>query len=303
MGDNFRYQGSIRSTGGHVVIEEEQAPTPRHWRRRRRVRRLEARGQALTLDPIFAGARWRGPVPNKTPGAMGDLLGLVLHVEQGTEAGTDSWFHNPGSEVSAHLGVGSYLEQWVKFDDRAWAEEAGNSRWLSIETAGHNTEALDSDQLHLIAQIYAHLHAAAGFPFRTSELPTEAGFGWHGMGGSAWGDHLDCPGDKRKAQRAIILAKAITLVHPDPAKTPQPSAHPVTPAYPGQPLKMGDSSHAIKVVSEHLQARGWRIDASRHYSRQLEHVVAEFQAEKHLRVDGIIGPVTWWAIWHLPVTS
>lgn len=269
-------------------------------------------GRFKADEPLYPAARWRGPVPNKTPGAMvAPLLGLVLHVEQGTEAGTDSWFHNPGSEVSAHLGAPKQsemgdpvpLDQFVAFDDRAWAEVAGNSRWLSIETAGYASDPLDSSQLHMIASLYADLHRVFSFPFRTSESPTEAGFGWHGMGGEAWGGHLDCPGDKRKAQRAIILAKAITLTHPIPAQTPKPSPHDVTPTYPGHVLEVGSKGHAVKELTEHLHARGWKIDPTDTYTKAVEKVVAEFEAEKDLRVDGITGPVVWWSVWHLPVTS
>jgi peptidoglycan hydrolase-like protein with peptidoglycan-binding domain len=233
------------------------------------------------------------------------LLGLVLHVEQGGEAGTDQWFHEPGSEVSAHFGSPRdvvQLDQWVSMTDRAWAEAAGNSRWLSVETAGFATDELDSEQLHTLAALYADLHRIHGFPFRTSESPTEAGFGWHGMGGEAWGGHPDCPGDKRKAQRGVILAKALTIVHPSPSNTPRPSPHPVTPRYPGQLLEVGRYGHGVKELTEQLQARGWRIAPTMTYDPAVERVVAEFQAEKDLRVDGVVGPVTWFAVWHAPVT-
>jgi hypothetical protein len=267
----------------------------------------------VTIEARYPEARWRGPVPNKVAGGMAPALrGLVLHVEQGGEPGTDSWFHNPGSEVSAHtgaptadtLGESVPLDQWVDFDDRAWAEANGNSRWLSVETAGFATDPMDSSQLHEIAKLYAWLHGQApeSFPFRTSNSVTESGFGWHGMGGAAWGGHLGCPGDKRKAQRAVILAKAITLVHPKPAHTPHHSGEPSTPAYPGI-LEEGTTGKGVEELTGHLRGRGWAIKKTGVYSVQVRDVVSAFQDEKHLHVDGIVGPATWWAVWHLPVTS
>ena len=38
-----------------------------------------------------------------------------------------------------------------------------------------------------------------------ADKPGQGGFGWHGMGGAAWGNHPGCPGDLRKAQRPLIL--------------------------------------------------------------------------------------------------
>lgn len=57
----------------------------------------------------------------------------------GTLAGTDSWFNNPASKVSAHFGVGDNgdLHQYVLLSDSAWANgilEPGN-RWGEVSTA------------------------------------------------------------------------------------------------------------------------------------------------------------------------
>lgn len=62
----------------------------------------------------------------------------------GSLAGTDSWFNNPASQVSAHYGVGldGALHQYVKLEDGAWANgvlEPGNS-WMG--PAGINPNLL-----------------------------------------------------------------------------------------------------------------------------------------------------------------
>lgn len=47
---------------------------------------------------------------------------IVIHIMEGTLNGTDSWFNNPSSHVSAHSGVGSNGEvhDYVHSVDTAW---------------------------------------------------------------------------------------------------------------------------------------------------------------------------------------
>ncbi|HYV36748.1 MAG TPA: N-acetylmuramoyl-L-alanine amidase, partial [Gemmataceae bacterium] len=86
-------------------------------------------------------ANWRGPIPNmNTGGIIRPLRGLVLHVQEGTEAGTDATFHDPHLAIprSAHFGnpQAGRLDQWVDTNDMAWAQVAGNPQWISVENEG-----------------------------------------------------------------------------------------------------------------------------------------------------------------------
>jgi len=47
---------------------------------------------------------------------------VVVHIMDGTLSGTDSWFANPASQVSAHYGIGKNGEvhQYVQENDSAW---------------------------------------------------------------------------------------------------------------------------------------------------------------------------------------
>jgi N-acetylmuramoyl-L-alanine amidase len=47
---------------------------------------------------------------------------IVIHIMDGTLSGTDSWFANPTSQVSAHYGIGKSGEvhQYVQEADAAW---------------------------------------------------------------------------------------------------------------------------------------------------------------------------------------
>jgi peptidoglycan hydrolase-like protein with peptidoglycan-binding domain len=51
-----------------------------------------------------------------------------------------------------------------------------------------------------------------------------------------------------------------------------------------------------------MAERGWRVDATGVFNRQSERVCLEFQAEKRLEVDGLVGPSTWRATWTAAVT-
>ena len=51
-----------------------------------------------------------------------------------------------------------------------------------------------------------------------------------------------------------------------------------------------------------MKERGWKIGADGQYGPQTKEVARQFQAEKRLGVDGLIGPGTWAAAWTAPVS-
>lgn len=163
----------------------------------------------------FQLARWRGPVSNRTVGGMvRPIQGLVLHIQQGTENGTDTWFHNSASQVSAHFGnpKSGTLDQWVDTDDVAWAEVAGNRNWISVENEGNSGDTLTSGQVANAALLLAWLNLTEGVLLQPADSPTDTGLGYHAMGGAAWGGHSDCPGQPIVNQRADIIQTAQQLV-------------------------------------------------------------------------------------------
>ena len=167
--------------------------------------------------PRFPLATWKGPIPNENhAGMVFPIQGLVLHVEQGSETGTSSWFHNPGAQASAHFGNPKKgpLDQWVDTNDEAWAEMAGNRRWISVEHEGFSGEQLTETQLENDAHLLAWIHL--NYPHVLLQLTNDPlngwGLGWHGMGGEAWGGHLDCPGPGIIAARTSIVNRAKELL-------------------------------------------------------------------------------------------
>jgi peptidoglycan hydrolase-like protein with peptidoglycan-binding domain len=48
--------------------------------------------------------------------------------------------------------------------------------------------------------------------------------------------------------------------------------------------------------------RGWTIAVDGDFGPQSASVCTQFQTEKHLTVDGMVGPQTWNASWTAPIT-
>lgn len=161
----------------------------------------------------------RRPVRHFSVGGMsGRLHGLVLHVQQGTEADTVSWFNAIGlpAPASAHFGNPKHgpLEQFVDTDNMAWAQKAGNHDWISIENEGYVGDSLTPSQVENVAMLLAWLHWAKDVPLQLADNPASFGLGYHSMGGSAWG-HLYCPGKPIIGQRLTIIELAAHWPLPD----------------------------------------------------------------------------------------
>lgn len=80
------------------------------------------------------------PSPNFSTGRRGFApITIVIHIMEGTLTGTDSWFRNPASQVSAHYGIGRTGEthQYVKETDTAWhAGRVNAPSWRLIKPSG-----------------------------------------------------------------------------------------------------------------------------------------------------------------------
>ncbi|WP_405019542.1 N-acetylmuramoyl-L-alanine amidase [Kitasatospora sp. NBC_00070] len=162
------------------------------------------------------GTTWIGPTPNRTVGGQAARRGLALHIQDGSEAGSEAWFKNPEAQASSHFlnpKVGG-LRQMVDTDDKAWAQAAGNPYWISVENEGRGGDALTASQIENCARLLAWLHTTYDVALQLTDDPNGRGLGWHGMGGAAWGGHPDCPGKAVLAQRGQILARAQQLTNP-----------------------------------------------------------------------------------------
>ena len=109
--------------------------------------------------------------------------------------GVISWFHNPTSQVSAHLvfpgsAAPGEVTQMVAWNDMAWAEAAYNPVADDIETADDIWVGNDVDGMAVLARIVAFRLHERGLPAVWS---TTRGFCRHADLGSAGGGHTECP--------------------------------------------------------------------------------------------------------------
>lgn len=78
-----------------------------------------------------------------------------------------------------------------------------------------------------------------------------------------------------------------------------PEERPNVPPFPG-PMRRGSSGDGVRQLQERLRERRWHIGVDGEFGRQTFTVVVNFQKEKGLDPDGIVGPVTWDALWTAP---
>lgn len=85
---------------------------------------------------------------------------------------------------------------------------------------------------------------------------------------------------------------------------PRTEAAKVAPSYPGYVLSRnpGRFDANVRVWQAQMASRGWGIAADGYFGDGTLKVVRQFQQEKSLGVDGLIGPKTWAAAWTAPVT-
>lgn len=84
------------------------------------------------------------PSPNFTSGRSGQKPEvIVLHIMAGTLVGTDSWFSQPQSQVSANYGIGlsGEVHQYVQDSDTAWAQGRVSNPSFSLYKPGINPNA------------------------------------------------------------------------------------------------------------------------------------------------------------------
>lgn len=73
---------------------------------------------------------------------------------------------------------------------------------------------------------------------------------------------------------------------------------PISPKpYPGRPLHQGTYGNDVRILQGRLNERGKAVTVDGIFGHQTIVVVRQFQQEKHLLPDGIVGPRTWSALW------
>jgi hypothetical protein len=96
------------------------------------------------------------------------------------------------------------------------------------------------------------------------------------------------------------------VVPPKPIGPAGPAVGPVAPAAPppGPQAVLGRGSNGsdVRIWQRQMARRTWHIAVDGVFGPQSARVARRFQAEKGLRVDGLVGPRTWDAAWRRPIT-
>lgn len=244
---------------------------------------------------LFSKAKWR-PVKNFTNNGQDKVLGVVVHIMDGTLEGSEAWFNNPASQASSTFGTGKdgELRQWVDTADRAWAQAAGNRTYISVENEGHGGDVLTDKQIEANAQVLAWASKVHGFKLQLAQKVGDPGLAYHALGGSAWGGHTSCPGSRIVAQLPLILRRAQEInkvvAVPAPSYAPFPGA-----AF----FKFGKKSPIYLAVGKALVKagyKGYKVGPSTTWGPADERGVKWFQQSKsELKgdADGKFGPKTW----------
>ena len=148
--------------------------------------------------PRYPNAKWMGASPENYSTARIHPKFIVCHVMQGSESGTENWFHNPQAIVSAHFGVSKtgLVQQYVDTWNEAYAEMAYNGLAVSVEHEGYSGQHLTEAQVVADRRLFAWINKVHRIPLIWRANPYgRGGVVSHGELGVAGGDHLLCPGD------------------------------------------------------------------------------------------------------------
>lgn len=162
------------------------------------------------------GAIWK-PVVNHASGAIGPVVGMVVHHMVGSEASAYSRFNQPGSGASAHFGVtfDGTIFQYVDTNDAAYhACQANYQGQVGVENESLPDpawEPLTAEQVAANGRIARWLADEHGMVLRVADPDDRRGVGYHSMVpgpcGQAWGQ-TGCPGEAIANQRGEIVAAA-----------------------------------------------------------------------------------------------
>ena len=136
------------------------------------------------------------PTPNYTPVAIRHDL-VILHMMEGSYAGSVAWLCNPDVKASAHLCMmadGSEVTQLVPLSQKAWAQCRFNGAGVSLEIEGFTARGFSDVTLRAAAQIAAWLCRAYAIPPVWADGGKGRGVCSHHDLGIGGGGHVDICG-------------------------------------------------------------------------------------------------------------
>jgi hypothetical protein len=257
---------------------------------------------------------WIGS-PNYSSRSGASVRLIVLHTSEGamTYQSLGGYFQGDVS-ASSHVGIDNKtrgtIGEYVNRSNKAWTQANANPVCVSAElctpagaAAGWSRDYWLSAQRILLdnaADWVAEEAAAFGIPLTWLSASEAQGSGRgvcdHGDLGPWGGGHYDC-GDGFPMDYVLDKAGGSASV---PDVKPGGNVPPLHVDYFGcsHNSQCGD----VRTWQQQMSARGWTIGVDGIFGPQSAGVAEQFQAEKGLAVDGLVGPDTWSASWTAPVT-
>lgn len=221
-------------------------------------------------------------------------------------------YTTPADHAQCSAEVRAILHEHLTNPTEGWVDIAYNflacqhgavfeGRGLGKRSGANGNRQLNTDDYAVCAIV--GIHEPIGDPLLTGLADAIDLLREHGAGprvsGHCDGYNTDCPGPD--------LYRWAHLGAPRPGGTPATPPPPAdaAPAWPGRYLRVTNpmmNGEDIRDWQQRMHERGWPIDVDGWYGPQSAGVCRQFQAEKGLQVDGIVGPITWAAAWKAPVT-
>jgi len=262
---------------------------------------------------------------------------LTFHTTEGSTTGQSlaNWLGNPAAQVSYHAAVdmeAGVVHRFVDSDMKAWSQANYNPQGLSVafctpEGAANgwsrdtwlNQKSVMLDNAAAIGATFADWY---GIPLVELSSGSAQGGGvgccQHANLGAGGGGHVDCGLGRFPMDELIRRMGGAATAPPPSSGTVPPASGGKAPAWPypsdhwlGQPdadprchsgyYGGADQTH-VRTWQGQMATRGWSISADGMYGPASENVCRQFQAEKGLGVDGLVGPQTWSAAWTAGVT-
>ncbi|RII09693.1 N-acetylmuramoyl-L-alanine amidase A [Streptomyces sp. YIM 130001] len=221
---------------------------------------------------------------NYASGRSATISQVVVHVTQGSYAGTVSWFQNPEAETSSHYVVRSSdgeVTQMVRDADTAWHARSANASALGIEHEGYvDDPSWFTDSMYRSsAALTKHLCDKYGIPKDREHIV----------------GHVEVPGnDHTDPGPHWNWEYYMELVGGDSGGGTPSDGLSFT-SYEKQ--RSGSTGAQVKAVQSLLSTHGYEAGAADgDFGTSTLAAVKAFQKDIGLEADGVVGAKTWTAL-------
>jgi peptidoglycan hydrolase-like protein with peptidoglycan-binding domain len=254
------------------------------------------------------------PSPNYSSRGGATVRLIVLHTAEGalTYESLGNYFKSSSSGVSSQVGIDDKrgkIGEYVTRGNKAWTQGNANPVAVSAEMCAFaswsNSTWRNSHNNMLLNTADWIKEEAAKFGIPITKLtPSQAqgsgrGVCQHRDLGSWGGGHSDC-GDGFPIDYVLDLARGGTPAPPSGGGGGGSKAPTLHVDYFGK--SHNSTCPDVQVWQAQMSARGWSIGVDGIYGSQSDGICRQFQSEKGLSVDGMVGPQTWDMTWSAPVT-